>query len=157
VNEHEDIRKLLPLAAAGTISPADVRRVGEHLAHCEPCRLISEEFAALGSALRGLPTPQPPAELVARVRNLAESRLADRKARSREGAILAPLVAASWIVALVTWPVAQAAGRWVLTAWYVKGGGIGTALAFYSILGFLLACAAAIAVGRHAGAIGRVR
>jgi hypothetical protein len=157
VNEHEDIRKLLPLAAAGTISPADVRRVGEHLAHCEPCRWISEDFAALESALRGLPTPQPRAELIARVRDLAESRLADRKAWSRDTAILAPLVAGSWIVALVTWPVAQAAGRWVLTAWYVQGDGLGTALAVYSILGFLLACAAAIAVGRRAGAIGRVR
>ncbi len=156
MNEHENIRNLLPLAAAGTISPADSRRVDEHLAHCEPCRWISEDFAALGSALRSLPTPQPRAELVARVRNVAESRLAGRKARNREAAILAPLVAASWTVALLTWPAAQAAGRWVLRAWYVRGDGIGTALAVYSILGFLLACAAAIAVGRRAGAIGRL-
>jgi len=157
VNEHADIRELLPHAAAGTISAADEKKVREHLAQCESCRLISEDFAALGSALRGLPTPQPRAELVAHVRNLAESRLAVRKARSRETVILAPLVAASWIVALLTWPAAQAAGRWVLAAWYVQRDGIGTALAVYSILGFLLACAAAVAVGRRAGAIGRVR
>ncbi len=157
MNGHECVRKLLPLVAAGTISPMDLRKVHEHLAQCELCRSISEDFAALGSALRGLPTPQPRVELLAHVRNLAESRLADRTAQSREAAVLAPLVAASWIVALLTWPVVQAAGRWVLAAWYVQGDGIGSALVAYSIVGFLLACTAAIAVGRRAGAIGRAR
>ncbi len=157
MSEHEDIRKLLPLAGAGAVSPADSRRLREHLAHCEPCRQVSEDFAALGNALRSLPTPQPRAELVALVRHMAESRLAERTERSREAAILAPLVAASWIVALLTWPVAQAAGRWVLAAWDAQSQGVGTVLAGYSILGFLLACAAAIAVVRRAGLIGRVR
>lgn len=157
MNDHADIRKLLPQAAAGTISAADERRVSEHLAHCEACRLISKDFAALGNALRRLPTPQPRAELVVRLRNLAESRLADRNARSKETAILAPLVAASWIAALLTWPAAQVAGKWALAVCQAQRDGMGTALAIYSILGFLLASAAVIAVGRRAGAIGRMR
>jgi predicted anti-sigma-YlaC factor YlaD len=157
VSVHDDIRKLLPLAVTGDVAPEDVRRVREHLRCCERCRQVSEDFAALGSALRGLPTPQPRAELVARVRDLAESRLARKQARSRDAAVLAPLVAASWIVALATWPVTRAAGKWIFTGWHMPGGSFGTALVAYSILGFLLACGAAIAVGRHASAIGRIR
>ena len=159
MNDHADIRKLLPQAAAGTISAADERRVSEHLAHCETCRSIHEDFATLGNALRQLPTPQPRAELVTRVRNLAESRLAHQEAKSKETAILAPLVAASWIAALLTWPAAQVACGWVLTGWYayLQRDGMGNALAVYSILGFLLASAAVIAVGKRAGARGRMR
>jgi hypothetical protein len=45
----------------------------------------------------------------------------------------------------------------MLTEWHLPGGSISAALAAYSILGFLLAGAAAIAVIRQAGAIGRIQ
>ncbi len=75
MSEHERIRILLPLAASGDLSPRDMRRVDEHVARCAACRKASDELAALASSLRALPTPQPPAELVARVCRLGTTRL----------------------------------------------------------------------------------
>jgi anti-sigma factor RsiW len=155
MSEHERIRELLPLAASGDISPEEMRQVREHLSRCDTCARVSEDFVALGSALRGLPTPMPRAELVTRVRELAELRLERKRAWSRDAVVLAPLVAAGWIMALATWPLVRTAGVWIFAGWHVPGGGFGTALAFYSILGFLLACVSAFAVGRRARTIGR--
>jgi predicted anti-sigma-YlaC factor YlaD len=157
VNEHERIRILLPLAASGDLSPRDMRRVDQHVVRCEACRQASDELAALGGALRALPTPQPPAELVAHVQRLAEARLARQHAPRNGAAFLAPLVVASWIAALVTWPLVRAAFQWILTGWHVPSGGLGSTLAVYSILGFILACASALAVGRGARQIGRTK
>jgi len=155
MSEHERIRELLPLAASGDISPEEMRQVREHISRCDTCAHLSEDFVALGSALRGLPTPLPRAELVTRVRELAELRLGRKRAWSRDAFVLAPLVAAAWIMALATWPLVRTAGVWVFTGWHVPGGGFGTALAFYSTLGFFLACVSAFAVGRRARMIGR--
>jgi anti-sigma factor RsiW len=155
MNEHERIRELLPLAASGDISPEEIRLVREHLARCDNCARVSEDFAVLGSALRALPTPLPRAELVMRVQELAERRLEHKRAWSRDAVVLAPLVIAGWIMALVTWPMVRAAGMWVFTGWHVPGGRFGTTLGFYSILGFLVACVSACAVGRRARTIGR--
>ena len=157
MSEHEHIMKLLPLAGTGDITPDEIRRVQKHLASCEQCRKANEDYAFLGSALRGLSTPQPSAELLARVRVMAAQRLALNQVSNREAAVLAPLVVASWIVALATWPLVRVAGTWMLTEWHLPGGSVSAALAAYSILGFLLASAAAIAVIRQAGAIGRIQ
>ncbi len=155
MSEHERIRILLPLAASGDLSPREMRRVDEHVAWCAACRQASEELAVLGGALRALPTPQPPAELVARVCRLGETRLELQRAPRSGAAFLAPLVAASWVAALATWPLARAAFQWLFGGWHVPGEGLGGTLAAYSILGFILACASALAVGVHAREIGR--
>jgi len=157
MSEHDRIVRLLPLAATGDITPEEIRRVREHLASCAECRRVSEDYAFLGSTLRGLPTPQPGAELLARVRAMAAPRLARKQARSRDAMVLAPLVAAGWIVALATWPWVRAAGTMVLTGWHLPSGSLAHALAVYSVLGFLLASVAAIAVGRRASAMGRTQ
>ena len=157
MNAHESVRRLLPLSASGDISPEDLRRVHEHCANCEECRRLSEDFASMAGALRSLPTPQPRAALVARVLDLAGSRLAQERTSTDGARVLAPLVAAGWIAALATWPLVRAAVAWVLTGWHVPGGGLGTALAAYSFLGLLLACVSAVAVGRQARTVRRIR
>jgi predicted anti-sigma-YlaC factor YlaD len=155
--KHEDIRKLLPLAVSADLSAADVKQVREHLASCAQCRATSEDFAALGQALRSLPTPQPRPELLARVRAAAESRMVNQETRTRDIAILALLVVAAWISAIASWPVVSDLGKWILAGVHVPGGRWGVVLTTYSIFGFLLSCVAAIAVGRRARAIGRIR
>lgn len=157
MSEHDHIVRLLPLAGTGDIAPDEIRRVQEHLASCTECRRVSEEYAFLGTTLRGLPTPQPSAELLAQVRVMVAPRLAQKQARNGDALVLAPLVAASWIVALATLPWVRAAGAWILTGWHLPGGSFAHALAIYSVLGFLLASVAALAVGRRASAIGRVQ
>jgi anti-sigma factor RsiW len=155
MSEHARIRELLPLAASGDISPEEMRLVREHLSRCEACARLSQDYGALGSALRSLPTPQPREEVVTRVLALAELRLERRRASGSEAAVPAALVVAGWIMALATWPLAKAAAVWTFTGWQMPGGGIGTALAFYSFFGLLLACVSAFAVGRRAHAMGR--
>jgi anti-sigma factor RsiW len=155
MSEHENISALLALAASGDISPEELRRVQEHLARCEACSIEAQDFALLAEGLRGIPTPQPRAELVARVRSLAEARLL-RRPSSSDSKLIALLVGASWIAALATWPVLSAGWK-VISGVSVADGGLGTALVFYSLLGFLLACVSAVAVGRHASTTGRTR
>jgi hypothetical protein len=156
MNEHENVRALLPLAASGDISPEDLRRLQEHLTCCEECRGVSDDLAALAGALRGLPTPQPREELVARVLELAGARLAQERVPADGAGVLAPLVVAGWIAALATWPLVRAAVAWLFTGWHVPGG-FATALAAYSFLGLLMACVSAVAVGRHARTARRTR
>ena len=157
MNEHDRVRALLPLAASGDVSPEELRRVQKHLASCEACRFANEEFASIAHYMRGIPTPQPSADLVARVQNMARSRLGQESAVRNGTAVLAPLVVASWVAALATWPLLKGVAVWVLTGWRLPGGTFGTALAAYSILGLLLACVSAFAVGMHARAVWRTR
>ncbi len=157
MNEHDHVIRLLPLVAAGDVTPDEIRLVQEHLSHCAQCRRAHEDYAFLGHTLRGLPVPQPSVELVQQVRIMAAPLLAKSRPANREAAVLAPLIAASWILALATWPWIRAAGSWMLTGWHVPGGNFTTALVVYSILGFVMASVAAIAVGRQAGALGRMR
>jgi len=157
MNEHEKVRRLLPLSLSDDLAPEDLERVRRHCARCDECRQLSEDFASLAGTLRRLPTPQPRAELVGRVLELAGSRLV-QKSRATDGAgVLAPLVAAAWIMAVATWPVVRTAVAWGLTGWHMPGGGFATALAAYSSIGLLLACISAVAVGRKARDIRRVR
>lgn len=156
MSEHDRIRKLLPLAGAGDISPEEMRLVQAHLADCPECLKEQEDFAFLGGALRGLPTPQPGAEVLERVRAGAAFLLTERPSDRREAAMLAPLVVAGWIVTVATWHWVGAAGRWVLGL-HLPEGSYTTAFAVYSAIGLVMACAAAIAVGRRSGAIGRMK
>jgi predicted anti-sigma-YlaC factor YlaD len=155
VSEHERIRILLPLAASGDLSPRDMRRVDEHVARCAECRKANVELAALASSLRALPTPQPPAELVARVCRLGTTRLELQRTPRNGTAFLAPLVAASWVAALATWPLVRTEFHWLFGGWHVPAGGLAGTVGAYSILGFVLACASALAVGMSAREIRR--
>ena len=157
MTEHDRIMEHLPLSGAGDLTPDEIRRLRQHLESCDQCRQANKDYAFLADTLRSLPTPQPSAELLARVRVMAASRLAQNRERDREAALLAPLVAASWVVALATWPWLRAAGKWVFTGWHLPGGSVSTALAAYSIVGILMAGVAAIAVIRRAAAIGRMQ
>lgn len=157
MNEHDDIRQLIPLAAADDLSPGEMRRVREHVAACATCRRVSTDFNALARGLGHLPTPQPSSELVARVQALAAVRLERRLARGNDAAVVIPLVAASWLTALLSWPMLRAASDWVFRGWSLPGGDFGSALAAYSVFGFLLAGIAALAISRHAQGVRRIR
>ncbi len=157
MDEHERIRKMIPLAASDDLSQDDFRQVEKHVATCASCRRAGEDIAALGDALRALPTPQPSEELVARVCRMAETRLVPRPAPGNGATFLAPLVAASWMAALATWPLLRTVGGWIFGGWNVPGGIIGNTLAAYSVLGMILACASAFAVEMRARELGRTK
>jgi predicted anti-sigma-YlaC factor YlaD len=88
MSDHESVRELLALSAAGLLDPDEERLVQEHARQCAACAAELDSYAALSAGLSALPTPRPPADLVWRTSVLlaAES---DR----RQGAFLAGVAA----------------------------------------------------------------
>jgi anti-sigma factor RsiW len=156
MNEHNHIQELLALGASSDIAPKDKRRLHEHLEQCEACRRISTEFAELAGTLRCLSTPQPRQELVAQVFQLAEMKLARRRVWINDAWIVAPLVIGSWFLAIASWPLLQESGAWLLTRIPFPNGEWVSVLIACSIIGFLTACASALATSGYARLMGRI-
>jgi anti-sigma factor RsiW len=114
MSEHESIRALLALAAAGTLDEPERRRVEAHVSRCEACRTELAAYEALAAALRCAPTPHPRPELVERVNELALARLAARPAPPEPLPLIPVLVLASWIAVLAAWPLLGAVAGGVL-------------------------------------------
>ncbi len=63
MSDHEHVRQLLALSAAGLLDPAEERQVREHARQCAACAASLDEFAALSAALSALarsPTARRP-------------------------------------------------------------------------------------------------
>ncbi|HEX8221320.1 MAG TPA: zf-HC2 domain-containing protein [Chloroflexia bacterium] len=58
-----EIRPLISAFLDGEATPEEQRSVERHLATCEECRHVLAEYRAIGSDLRALPVPVPPAGL----------------------------------------------------------------------------------------------
>ncbi|MCX6631841.1 MAG: hypothetical protein NTW28_29885 [Candidatus Solibacter sp.] len=84
MSDHESVRQLLALSAAGLLDCSQERMVREHARQCAACAAELDEFAALAAGLSALPSPQPPAYLLARTTALLAAE-ADR----RQGAAFA--------------------------------------------------------------------
>jgi anti-sigma factor RsiW len=103
MSEHEIIRGLLPLAAAGALDAEEQARVTAHLSECPVCR---DELAAWNVYTKGLhelPRAAVPAYLLERTRARI---LQDREVRSerRESATLLVFLALlGWSVNLAVW------------------------------------------------------
>ena len=99
MTSHDDIRKLLPLSAAGLLTAEEERIVRDHLRDCAGCAARAEDFAMLAGGLHALPAPPLPLGVIART----EARLA-AEADRRQGAILAAAgTALGWITTVSSW------------------------------------------------------
>jgi anti-sigma factor RsiW len=107
MNEHDAIRELLPLAAAGALDERDQRRVEEHVRTCAECAAELDRWWALERGLRRLPTPQAPALLVERTRMRIRAELLERAERAVNPWLMGFLVLFSWTLVLATWPVVR--------------------------------------------------
>jgi anti-sigma factor RsiW len=112
MTDHDQIRPLLALSAAGLLDPSGERRLREHTASCDACRAELDAYAALAAGLRELPSAPPPAGLLART----QARLA-LEADRREGARLATLAAVFGAILLISLSYVLRAGAWVWLAW----------------------------------------
>jgi hypothetical protein len=84
MNDHESVRQLLALSAAGLLDPGEERLVREHARQCARCAAKLEDYAVLSAGLSALPCPLPLADLLARTSTLVAAEV-DR----RQGAALA--------------------------------------------------------------------
>src|SRR6185437_9383842 len=111
MTEHDEIRELLSLAIAGALDATEDRRVSAHLRVCPACAAELASWQAIQIGLRRIPTPQAPAELVARTIARAQMRLTEELERRSERKVMALVIVFSWIFVALSWPVAQLLGH----------------------------------------------
>jgi anti-sigma factor RsiW len=107
MSEHNKIRELLTLAAAGALSGSEEERVADHLRSCNACSKEMEAWQAIAGDLRRLPAPQARAGLVERARSLAEARLAEQAEYRWQSRVMAFVVGFSWLLTIASWPVVR--------------------------------------------------
>lgn len=107
MSEHEEIRNLLALAAAGALDAADEQRVMRHARTCSDCAREMESWGSLAAGLRAVPTPQPSAMLIQRTRALAEARLAEEADARWQRNVMIFVVAFGWVIAIASWPLVR--------------------------------------------------
>ena len=88
MSDHESVRELLALSAAGLLDAGEERLVRDHARQCAACAAELDDYATLSAGLSALPSPPPPADLVRRTSAL----MAAEKDR-RQGAFLAAAAA----------------------------------------------------------------
>ncbi len=107
MNDHEKIRELLTLLAAGVLEPQEEKQVMDHLRTCEPCRAELEDWKLLAGGLRRLPTPQPRAVVVERARAQAQIRLNEEFEHRWNRSVIVGLVVFAWVLTLLSWPLVR--------------------------------------------------
>jgi anti-sigma factor RsiW len=155
MNEHAKIRELLALTAAGALEPVDAQRVEQHAADCAKCAAELEGWQKLALGLRRLPTPQPSAALVERTRILAAEQLAAEADRRSSQLWAFALLAVSWGVTLVSWPIVRLLSSGLLGWLGVDFYQTWLGLAGYTLLAWLTAGVAAALLGQRQRAAGR--
>ncbi len=156
MNDHEQIRELLPLAAADALDEREQRRVEQHLRECGSCRSDLEGFTRMAAALRRIPTPQPPALLLERTRHAAERVLLEQAERKWDHRVLAFLLLFSWTVTLAAWPVVKFISGDVFEWMGFAQSKMWLWLAGYTVAGWLAAGVAAVVLGVRQRALRRL-
>ena len=114
MSEHDTIRDLLPLAAAGALTPAEEQRVEEHVRLCIACSNELEAWRPIASELRRLPTPQPSPWLAQATVTRAKAALAEQAEHEWNRRVLIAVVAFSWLLTMVSMrlvpPITEVAG-----------------------------------------------
>jgi anti-sigma factor RsiW len=103
MNNHDDIRQKLPLAAAGALEAEELREIQRHVHQCEACGRTLEMWAALSGGLRRMPQPAVPPGLVQRTQaRILQSQTVAQSARANESLLVA-LGLFGWVVSLAFW------------------------------------------------------
>ncbi len=105
MNEHDKIRELLALAAAGALTSTEEKQVAEHVRSCTACSNELEAWRPIASELRRLPTPQPPSWLVQATLARAQAKLAEQAEHDWNRRVMIFVVTLSWLLTIATWAV----------------------------------------------------
>ncbi len=107
MSEHDKIRELLALAAAGALRSAEEKQVAEHVRSCIACSNELEAWRPIASELRRLPTPQPSSWLVQATLARAQAKLTEQAEHDWNRRVMIVLVAFAWLLTIASWPVFQ--------------------------------------------------
>ena len=109
MSEHNTIRELLALAAAGALTSAEERQVAEHVRSCSSCSHELEAWQPIADELRRLPTPQPSSGVVQATLSRAQAKLAEQAEHDWNRRVMMVVVAFAWLLTIASWPLLQAA------------------------------------------------
>jgi anti-sigma factor RsiW len=149
MNEHDEIRDLLTLAAAGGLDPAAERRVEAHLNQCAACRSEFESWQQLTGALKRLPTPQAPMGLVERTRRNLQAQAAARAEHRRKWSVLSVLIVLAWMFSFLSWVVFQMLGGKLAQAFDISSAAVTMAWIGYTMISWLMTSLVAAALGKR--------
>jgi hypothetical protein len=105
MSEHDKIRGLLALAAAGALTSAEQKQVAEHVRSCIACSNELGAWRPIASELRRLPTPQPSSWLVQATLARAAAKLAEQAEHDWNRRVMIVVVAFAWLLTIASWPV----------------------------------------------------
>jgi len=105
MSEHAKIRKLLVLAAAGTLTTTEEKQVVEHVRSCIICSNELEAWRSIATDLRRLPTPQPSSQLVQATLTRAKVKLVEQAEHDGNRRAMIFVVAFVWLLMVVDWPI----------------------------------------------------
>ncbi len=148
MNEHESIRVMLALAAAGVLDPAESTRVERHANACDDCRRELETWGRYAYGLRKLPQPSVPPDLMERTRTRLLEERAAAEARRWNGFMIGVLVVFGWATGLTLWILVRVFTGAVLR---VFGANLVSGLTWSlvsTVLGWMTAATAALMLGK---------
>lgn len=105
MSNHDKIRDLLALAAAGALSRSEEEEVAAHLRSCTMCSSEMDAFRSIVGDLRRLATPQPSPRLLQLTLARAEAQLAEREEREWNRRVIIFVVAFAWVLTIASWPL----------------------------------------------------
>jgi anti-sigma factor RsiW len=136
---HDELRQLLPLAAANALAKGEAVLIRGHAAQCAACAQELRHWEELLPELAMLPAPAAPAGLAQKtLLRVKQSRQAAEE-RRWNNRVLALVVAFCWAVSLASWRVAHLATGSGWLAWLI----------FSTTTSWITAGCAAVILGSH--------
>ena len=148
-HDHDQIRSLLPLAAAGALSPDELKAVMEHAAVCESCRREWDVWGSYATGLRQLPQPALPKDLFARTYRRVLQERSDSLERRQNGWMIGALGLLSWVSSFVAWIAMRAWTGGTLDVFGTNLVDIGPWFLISTLLTWITAGSAAVALGNQ--------
>lgn len=138
MSEHEQVRGLIPLAAAGTLDAAEQARVEVHVQGCEECTREFETWRAYAQGLREMPDVVAPAWLAERTLARMRAQSTALEDRMWSGAAVFGLAAFGWATSVAGWFVVREFAPVGFIVWSVG----------WMAVGWLTAGVAAVMLGK---------
>ena len=104
MSEHDKVRELLALAAAGALTSTEEKRVAQHVRSCIACSNELGAWQPIASELRRLPTPQPSSWLAQATLARAKAKLAEQAEHDWNRRVMTFVVSFAWLLTIASWP-----------------------------------------------------
>jgi predicted anti-sigma-YlaC factor YlaD len=129
MSDHESVRHLLALSAAGLLDAAEERLVREHARQCAACAAKLDDYATLSAGLSALPCPLPLPDLLRRTNSAVAAELDRRQSAVFAGGAAVFALAFVLVIGLTLRIVAGDTAALAWLVWAVVSSVLGTASA----------------------------